>query len=196
MWGHWNFWLLAIPNYFILWLWSLKTPGLLITFGTLSACRSFEDYWTIFHYFRRISFWLLCLHVRSRNALHNITKYMNSTGIIRNFRRLFFEMCSRDSRLNFLLCLNHTWKFRQSSCKLFCRRWISYLFRGAVSTIIHSVPKISSRNFVFHQKYVSFDWHVQSVLHPSHWPFSRLKEHSTVNLTIPLGIFWFLFLTV
>ena len=50
---------------FILWLQSLKTPetpGLSITFGTLSACRSFEtkDYWTFFHCFYRIS---LCSRV-------------------------------------------------------------------------------------------------------------------------------------
>ena len=35
-----------------------ETPGLSITFGTLSACRSFEtkDYWTFSHCFYRISF--------------------------------------------------------------------------------------------------------------------------------------------
>ena len=50
-----------IPEtYLILWLRSLKTretPGLSITFGTLSACRSIEtkDYWTS-HCFYRISF--------------------------------------------------------------------------------------------------------------------------------------------
>ena len=56
-------------------------------------------------------------HVRSRNALQNIKKYMSSKCIIMKFGRLweriFFEMCSRVSRLNFLLCLNT----RESSFK-------------------------------------------------------------------------------
>ena len=78
--------------WYVIYLWinqSLKTPGLSITFGTLLACRSFEakDYRTISLHSQ--DFLLLsCLHVRSRNALHNITKYMSSTGIIRNFGRL------------------------------------------------------------------------------------------------------------
>ena len=42
----------------VIWLQSLKTPGLSITFGTLSANRTFEakDYWTFSHCFKRIYF--------------------------------------------------------------------------------------------------------------------------------------------
>ena len=56
-------------TYFILLLRSLKTPGLSITFVTLSACRSFEakGYWTFSHCFHRISFNLL-------SRLHTFTK--------------------------------------------------------------------------------------------------------------------------
>ena len=41
----------------VIWLQSLKTPGLSITFGTLSANRTFEakDYWTFSHCFQRVS---------------------------------------------------------------------------------------------------------------------------------------------
>ena len=56
---------------FILWLRSLKTPetpDLSITFGTLSACRSFEtkDYWTFSHCFYRIAF---CSRVNNVHVL-------------------------------------------------------------------------------------------------------------------------------
>ena len=62
-------------------------PGALMHY---SACRSFEakDSWTTSHCFHRISFCSRVTHVRSRNALLNITKYMSSTGLIMNFGRL------------------------------------------------------------------------------------------------------------
>ena len=62
-------------------------PGALMHY---SACRSFEakDSWTTSHCFHRISFCSRVTHVRSRNALLNITKYMSSTGILMNFGRL------------------------------------------------------------------------------------------------------------
>ena len=65
---------------FIVWLRSLKTPetpGVSITFGTLSACRSFETkyYWTFSHCFYRISF---CsrVYMYVRNAF-NVTAKAN-----------------------------------------------------------------------------------------------------------------------
>ena len=56
-----------------------ETPSLSITFGTLSACRSFEtkDYWT-FSLLVQDFLLLSCLHVRSRNALTVTTKAIHS----------------------------------------------------------------------------------------------------------------------
>ena len=69
-WGHCNFRLGFVmcqtsQHTRDLWLRSLKTPGLSISFGTLSACRSFKakDYWTISQRFHRTSF-CSCLHPR------------------------------------------------------------------------------------------------------------------------------------
>ena len=75
----------------------------------LSKRRIIEPSLTVF---RGFSFVLRsCLHVRSRNALFNITKYM-----VMNFGWLgiFFEMCSRVSRPNFT---------RESSFKCFAVYW-------------------------------------------------------------------------
>ena len=63
---------------FIPWLRSLKTPetpGLSITFGTLSTCRSFKtkDYWTFSHCFYRISF-------SSRVYMYALGMRLNVTG--------------------------------------------------------------------------------------------------------------------
>ena len=52
----------------------------------------------------------------------------------------------------------------------------------AVSPIIPSAPV--SRHFIFHRICVSF---CVIRFHPSHRLFSRLINHSTVSLTIPLG---------
>ena len=56
--------------------------------------------------------------------------------------------------------------------------------KKTVSPITPSAPKCSSRHFIFHRKVRMF-WVIR--FYPSHWLFSRLINHSTVSLTIPLG---------
>ena len=57
--------------------------------------------------------------------------------------------------------------------------------KGAISPIIPRVPKSSSRHFIFHR---NIFWVMFAIrFHPSHQLFSRLKNHNTFSLTIPLG---------
>ena len=84
-----HFRLLVIPN-----LSYDYDPGIHLVFRLLLALcrlvglsmrRIIEPFLTAFIGF---AFALVAVRVRSRNALHNITKYMSSTGIIMNLRRL------------------------------------------------------------------------------------------------------------
>ena len=102
LWGHWNFRLefvmpqnhnTHLPNLSHdcdLWKHQLVFRLLL----TLEA----KDYWTISHCFHRISFCSrVYIHVRSRNALLNITKYMRFMNFGRYSLKCVLELVASTS---------------------------------------------------------------------------------------------------
>ena len=57
--------------------------------------------------------------------------------------------------------------------------------KGAVSSITPSAPICSSRHFIGFHRLMRMLWAIR--FHPSHRLFSRLRNHSAVSLSIPLG---------